>query len=187
MSSQGQKTLVEQLEHDLGFVAGTALAEEMRLYITRLGETNDLNWIDLMVWRLTEEDVPLPTVIQNLAGLAAKLRLNGHGRRNGKVTRVMREHSKAVANAQIAFLRGALGGSTEESAGQAANATSAELGYAGMASTRAKEFKTYLEDGPVGEQMTTIGRAWAEIYPEQKDALANYLAEVPQRDPGKRR
>jgi hypothetical protein len=42
MSDGREKTLIEQLESELGVHAGTALAEEVRLYLTRLGETNDL-------------------------------------------------------------------------------------------------------------------------------------------------
>lgn len=181
------KTLKEQLEQALGIHAGTALGLELRHYLTRLGETNDLNWIDLMVWRLTEEEVPLPKVIQDLAARAAYLRLHGAGRRRGNVSKVMAEHAKSLANVQIAFLRGAFGEETKDAAERAANATYAELGHAGMASTRTKEFKGYAEENPAANLLEGVGRAWADVSPEQKAALADYLTGLKKRAPGRRR
>ena len=74
MNGGHEKTIIEQLVQTLGVTAGTVLAEEIRHYLTRLGETDDINWIDLMVLRLTDEGVPLPTAIQDLAAKAAHLR-----------------------------------------------------------------------------------------------------------------
>lgn len=86
------KTLAEQLEHELGAGQGTALFEEICFYLARLGETDDLNWIDLIVLRLTREGVaPLPVTIQGLAARAADRRLRGAGKRGGQPTKVLKE------------------------------------------------------------------------------------------------
>lgn len=179
-----EKRLIEKLEQALGVHAGTALAEEVRLYLTRLGETNDLNWIDLMVCRLTEEGVPLPKVIQDLAALAAARRLRGKGK---LPTKVMREFTERLAHANAAFLQGALGMESEVSYNHAANAIGAEAGYAGKAAVVSKGRQRYLKAGPVGDLLTEIGAAWAQTYPEQAAALKEHHATVPQRDPGTRR
>ena len=80
MTEKQGETFVEQLERELGVVSGTALGLEVLYYIGKLAEAEDLNWIDLMVWRLTNEGVPLPTTIQVLAARAAERRLRGNGK-----------------------------------------------------------------------------------------------------------
>jgi hypothetical protein len=186
MSDGREKTLIEQLENELGVHAGTALAEEVRLYITRLGETGDLNWIDLMVVRLTEEGVPLPTTIQVLAARAAYRRLHGVGSRNRK-SKVITEHARSVALAQTAFFRGATGASIEKATAQAANAVGAALGYAGKASVLNAVFPKYVREGPHVDLLATVGRTWAELYPEQKAELESELAALHPRPRGRRR
>ena len=186
MSDGREKTLIEQLENELGVHAGTALAEEVRLYITRLGETGDLNWIDLMVVRLTEEGVPLPTTIQVLAARAASRRLHGVGSRSQK-SKVLKEHARSVALAQTAFLRGATGASIEETTAQAANAVGAVLGYTGKASVLNAVFPKYVREGPHVDLLATVGRKWAELYPEQMAELESELAAQPPRPRGRRR
>lgn len=190
MSGEGQtdgheKTLLEQLEHELGVVSGAALFEEMRLYFTRLGETNDLNWIDLMVLRLTREGVaPLPTTIQGLAARAAERRLHGAGK---NPTKVMKEFTERVAHSNAAFLEGALGMGAEEAYNIAANAVGADTGYAGKASVVSRGRQKYAAEGPAASVLTKIGAAWAQSSPEQLTALKEHHATLPQRNPGTRR
>lgn len=186
MSDGREKTLIEQLENELGVYAGTALAEEVRLYLTRLGETNDLNWIDLIVVRLTEEGVPLPKTIQDLAAGTAFCRLHGVGSRNKK-SKVIKEYARRVALAQTAFLRGATGASIEKATAQAANAVGAALGYTGKASVLNATFPNYVREGLHVDLLFNVGRTWAETYPEQKAELESELAALPPRPRGTRR
>lgn len=186
MSEGQEKTLIEQLENELGVHAGTALAGEMRLYLTRLGETADLNWIDLIVVRLTVEGVPLPTTIQVLAARAASLRLHGVGSRNKK-SKVIKEYAQNVALAQAAFLRGATGASIEKATAQAANAVGAALGYTGKASVLNAMFPKYVREGPHVDLLATVGRTWAETYPKQKAEVESELAALPPLPRGTRR
>lgn len=183
-----EKTLTEQLEHELGFHAGTAIGMEILLYLDRLieSENKDLNWIDLMVWRLTREGVPLPTTIQCLAARAAESRLLAAGKRGGQPTKVMREYTKRLAHPNAAFLEGALGIGNEAAYDTAANSIGAETGYAGKSSSVGRERKKFAKD-QVADLLTEIGSIWAQENPEQLSALREYLASVPQRDPGARR
>lgn len=186
MSDGREKTLIEQLENELGVHAGTALAKEMRLYLTRLNETDDLNWIDLMVVRLTEEGVPLPTTIQVLAARAASRRLHGVGSRNQK-SKVIKEYARNVGLVQTAFLRGATGASIENATAQAANAVGAAMGYTGKASVLNAMFPSYVREGPHVELLINVGRTWAETYPDQKAELESQLAALHPRPRGTRR
>jgi hypothetical protein len=154
MSDGREKTLIEQLENELGVHAGTALAEEVRLYLTRLNETNDVNWIDLIVVRLTEEGVPLPTAIQDLAAGAAERRLHGAGK---NPTKVMKEFTERVAHSNAAFLQGALGLGAEEAYNISATAVGAETGYAGKASVVSRGRQKYAAEGPAAGALTKIG------------------------------
>lgn len=176
MSDRGDKTLIEHLEHELGVHAGRALGAEVQHYLTRLCETNDLNWIDLMVWRLTEEDVPLPTVIQNLAARAAYLRLHGANKRGGRPTKVWKEHAKAVALANSAFLQGLHTIGAEEADLRAVVSVESELGHAPKASSLSQERPSYTHASPVPVVLTSIGRAFQETYPELAAALADDTA-----------
>jgi hypothetical protein len=184
MSDGREKTLIEQLENELGVHAGTALAEEVRLYLTRLNETNDVNWIDLIVVRLTEEGVPLPTAIQDLAAGAAERRLHGAGK---NPTKVMKEFTERVAHSNAAFLQGALGLGAEEAYNISATAVGAETGYAGKASVVSRGRQKYAAEGPAAGALTKIGAAWAQSNPEQLTALKEHHATLPQRNPGTRR
>lgn len=187
MSDQSEKTLVEQLERELGVHAGTALGLEMIEHTHKLVETEDLNWVDLMVWRLTSEGVPLPTTIQVLAARAAERRLHGAGKRGGKPTKVLREFTKRVVHSNAAFLQGALGVGAEEAYDIAANAVGAEAGHADRASTISRGRKAYAKEGPAAGLLTGAGIAWARSNPEQLTAMKEHHASVPQRDPGTRR
>lgn len=184
MSDKRETTLIGQLERELGFVPGMALALEMREYLVKLGETNDLNWIDLMVWRLMEEGVSLPTAIQDLAARAAYQRLHGAGKRGGKPTKVMKYFTKAVTHSNAAFLQGALSIGSWDAYVNAANAVGDEVGWVGKASTPYNERAAYAADGPVADMLTEIGAAWAQCAPEQLAALKDLLGKVPERDPG---
>jgi hypothetical protein len=179
------RTLPEQLEHELGVGQGAALFEEMHYYLTRLIETGDLNWIDLMVFRLTREGVaPLPTTIQGLAARAAERRLQGAGK---NPTKVMKEFTERVAHSNAAFLQGALGVGAEEAYNIAANAVGAEAGYAGKASAISRGRQRYVKEGPVADVLTEVGVAWAQSNPEQLAALREHHATLPKRAPGTRR
>lgn len=185
MSGGEEKTIAEQLEQALGVAAGTALAEEIRHYLTRLGETNDINWIDLIVWRLTTEGVPLPTTIQGLAARVAYDRLHGAGSRN-KSTDVLREHAEGVARAQVMFLRGT-GMSKAKATKYAANATHAALGYAHMASTLNSGLNAYIDKSPEADLLEGVGRAWPELFQKQHAETVSELDALPKRKPGTRR
>jgi len=184
MSDGRGKTLIEQLESELGVHAGTALAEEVRLYLTRLNETNDLDWIDLIVVRLTAEGVALPMAIQGLAADAAERRLHGAGK---NPTKVMKEFTERVAHSNAAFLQGALGLGAEEAYNISATAVGAEAGYAGKASAVSRGRQKYLKEGPAAHVLIEIGAAWAQSSPEQLTALKEHHATLPQRNPGTRR
>lgn len=187
MTSDLGKTLAEQLEHELGVAAGTAIGCEILEYIGRFVKDEDLNWIDLMVWRLTREGVPLPVTIQVLAARAAERRLHGAGKRSGQPTKVMKEFTERVAHSSAAFLQGAFGIGAEEAYDKSANAVGAEAGYAGKASSVSRGRKKYAKEGAVASMLTEIGAAWAESNPEQLSALKEHHAKVPQRNPGTRR
>ncbi len=174
MSENRRETLIEQLERALGVQAGTALAEEMRHHLIQLHDTDDLNWIDLMVWRLTEEGVPLPTVIQDLAARAAYLRLNGAGTRSGKATKVLRQFAKSVAHANSAFLQGLNGVGAEEADLRAVVSVEEELGYAPKASSLSQERPSSQKERPVLETLTDVGRAFVEAFPELAAAMADH-------------
>lgn len=187
-TDHGGRTLSEQLEHELGVHSGTALGIEMLEYLAQLAKTGDLNWIDLMVLRLTLEGVaPLPVTIQGLAARAAKRRLHGAGKRGGQPTKVMKEFTERVAHANAAFLQGALGVGAEEAYDISANAVGAETGYAGKASSVSRGRKKYAKESPAAGVLTEMGAAWAKSNPEQLSALKEHHATVPQRDPGTRR
>lgn len=184
----GGRTLSEQLEHELGVHSGTAIGIEMFEYLAKLTETDDLNWIDLMVWRLTLEGVvPMPATIQALAARAAERRLHGAGKRGSQPTKVMKEFTERVAHSNAAFLQGALGVGAEEAYDISANVVGAETGYVGKASTVSRRRKQYVTEGPVADVLTEIGAAWAKNNPEQLSALKEHYATVPKRDPGTRR
>lgn len=180
------KTLTEQLEHELGVHAGTAIGMEILWCLDQLIESEDLNWIDLMVWRLTLESVPLPTTIQCLAARAAKRRLFRFRKRGVQPTKVMKEYTNLLTHSNAAFLEGALGIGIEAAYDVAANGVGAETGHAGKASTVGRERKKYAKDR-VADLLTEIGSTWAQEYPEQLSALKEYHYSVPQRDPGTRR
>lgn len=187
MSDKRETTLIGQLERELGVASGTALALEMREYLVKLGETNDLNWIDLMVWRLKEEGVSLPQAIQDLAARAAYQRLHGAGKRGGKPTKVLKYHIKAVIHSNAAFLQGALSMGSWDAYVNAANAVGDEAGWAGKASTPYNERAAYAAEGQVTDILTEIGAAWAQCAPEQLADLKDHLGKVPRRNPGKPR
>jgi hypothetical protein len=149
-----------------------------------LTKNEDLNWIDLMVWRLTNEGVPLPKTIQILAARAAERRLRGTGK---LPTEVMKEFTERLVHANAAFLQGALGTLSEVSYDHAADAVGAEVGYAGRAAVVSKGRQRYLKDGPVAGLLTEIGAAWAQSSPEQAAALKKYHEKVTKRPTGKRR
>lgn len=142
------KTLTEQLEHELGFHAGTGIGLEILWCLDRLikDEDEDLNWIDLMVLTLTREGVPLPTTIQVLAARAAERRLLGFGKRKGKPSKVMKEYTKRLAHSSAAFLQGALDVGSEISYDIAVNSVAAQTGFAGMASSVSRGRKKYEKD-----------------------------------------
>ncbi|MBC2652365.1 hypothetical protein [Novosphingobium aerophilum] len=187
MSDQSEKTLIEQLEHELGVHAGTALGLEMLNHLAELTKTKDLNWVDLMVWRLTSEGVPLPNTIQVLAARAAERRLHGADKRGGKPTKVLREFTSRVVHANAAFFQGALGVGAEEAYNLAASAVGAEAGHADKASTISRGRKAYANKGSVASLLTETGVAWARSNPEQLNAMKQHNASVQQRDPGTRR
>jgi hypothetical protein len=176
MSGGDEKTIVEQLVQTLGVAAGTVLAEEIRQHITQLGETDDLNWIDMMVWRLTTEGVPLPAVIQGLAAKAAHLRLLGAGRRGGNPTKVMTDFAKDVAHVNSAFLRGMKGVGLEEADLRAVVSVEDELGDAPKASSLSHERPGSGTERPVMGVLTNVGRAFEEIFPQMAAELAEYTA-----------
>lgn len=184
MTDGCEKTLIEKLQDELGVTAGTALAFEIHKYLNRLGDTNDLNWIDLIVLRLTMEAIPLPEVIQDLAARAAYLRLHGADKRGGKPTKVMKEHTKEVVHANAAFLKGGLGMNGWTAYVNATNGVADEAGWAGKASTPYNERAAYAAEGPVADMLTKIGAAWAQHSPEQMAALKEHLEKMPTRDPG---
>lgn len=185
---QGLKTLTEQLQHELGVHADTAIGKEILLYLDRLIKDEDegLNWVDLMVLRLTRAGVPLPTTIQCLAARVAERRLRAV-KSSDLPTAVMRDHAGLLAHPIAAFLAGALGIGIEAAYDAAANSIGAEIGYAGTASVVGKGRKKYAEDFGVADLLTEIGSIWAQENPEQQSALREYHASVPQRDPGTRR
>lgn len=182
-----EKTLTEQLEHELGVHAGTAIGLEILWCLDQLIESEDLNWIDLMVMNLTREGVPLPTTIQVLAARAAERRLFGFGKRGVQPTKVMKEYTERLAHANAAFLQGALDVRSEKAYDIAANSVGAETGYAGKASVVSRGRKKYAKDVGVSCLLTDIGSFWAKENPEQLKALREYHDKVPQRDPGTRR
>lgn len=173
MSSRGQKALVEQLEHELGVVAGTALGLEMLEYVGKLAETEDLNWIDLMVLRLTDEGIPLPTTIQVLAARAAYRRLHAEGTRN-KTTKVWREHTKAVARANSAFLQGLDGIGAENADLRAVVSVDNELGHTPMASSLSNERPNANKENLVLGMLTSVARAFEQNSPELAAALVEH-------------
>ena len=183
------KTLTEQLEHVLGFHAGTGIGLEILWCLDRLikDEDEDLNWIDLMVLTLTREGVPLPTTIQVLAARAAERRLLGFGKRKGKPSKVMKEYTKRLAHSSAAFLQGALDVGSEISYDIAVNSVAAQTGFAGMASSVSRGRKKYEKDVGVAGLLTAIGNIWAKENPDQLTALRQHLVAVPQRDAGTRR
>lgn len=185
MKDDCELTLIEQLQHLLGAGPGTALAMEMRHYITKLGEEGDLNWIDLMVARLTMEGVPLPKVIQELAARAASQRLLGAEKRGGQPTRVMKKHIRHVVHTNAAFLKGALGVDGWKAYVNASNAVGDEVEWAGKASVYYNKRALYANGGQEADLLTTMGAAWAQYAPEQRAALEDYLEKVPKRAPGK--
>lgn len=173
---QSEETLTERLERELGALKGTALVEEMRLYLTRLMETEDPGWVDLVVWRLTEEGVHLPEGIQRLAANAALRRLLGEGRRGSNPTKVWKEHAKAIAHANSAFLQGLNGMGAEEADLRAVVSVESELGHAPKASSLSQERPSVTKQNPVLGVLASVGRALEENYPKQAAALAEHTA-----------
>jgi len=184
MTEERRVSLAEQLKRELGDFADTELGLEMLDHLDSLAKDEDVNWIDLMVWRLTNEGVPLPKTIQILAARAAERRLRGTGK---LPTKVMKEFTERLAHTTAAFLQGALGMEAEKSYDHAANAVGAEVGYAGKAAVVSKGRQRYLKDGPVAGLLTEIGAAWAQTYPDQVAALEEYHEVVTKRPTGKRR
>lgn len=185
MTERQGETLVEQLERELGVFAGTALGLEMLEHLDKFVKDEDFNWVDLMVWRLTSEGLPLPTTIQVLAARVAWRRLHGVGSRND-TSGVMKEHAKDVARAFTMFLRGT-GLSKAKATKHATNATHAVLGFAYKASTLDAGLKAYIDERSEAELLGGVGRAWADLYPEQHAETVSELDAVPKRDPGTRR
>lgn len=187
MSDEREETLTEQLERELGVHAGTALGLEILEHLAELTKTDDLNWVDLMVWRLTREGVPLPITIQVLAARAAERRLHGADKRGGKPTKVLRKFTKRAVHSNAAFIQGALGVGAEEAYNIAASAVSAEVGHSDKASTISRGRKVYANEGSAANLLTETGIAWARSNPEQLTAMKEHNASMPQRDPGTRR
>ena len=178
MSGGEEKTIIEQLVQTLGVTAGTVLAEEIRHYLTQLGETDDINWIDLMVLRLTDEGVPLPTAIQDLAAKAARLRFSGAGSLGCNPKKFIKKFAKDVAHVNSAFLQGIKGIGAEEADLRAVVILESELGHAPKASSLSKERIGAKTDRPVIKASTIFGRAFEEIFPEMTAALADYTAQL---------
>lgn len=181
---QSGETLSEQLERKLGLPPGTGLVEEMRMHLNRLLESEDPGWIDLVVWRLTEEGIPLPEGIQRLAAQAAIRRLLGEGKRGANPTAVMREFSRDVVHANAAFLKGVQGDTSWKAYVNATNAVGAETGHADKASSLSNQRSAYAAKGPIAGMLIEIGAIWAQSHPEQRAALEDYLENIPKRDPG---
>ena len=178
MSGGEEKTIIELLEQTLGFAAGTVLAEEIRHYLTQLSETDDINWIDLMVLRLTNEGVPLPTAIQDLAAKAAHIRFFGDVSRRGNPKKFIKEFAKDVAHVNSAFLHGITGVGVEEADLRAVVTLESELGHAPKASSLSKERIGAKTESPVLKASTIFGRAFEEVFPEMTAALADYTAQL---------
>ena len=173
-----QETLTERLERELGVPAQTGLVEEMRWYLTRWMEMEDPGWVDLVVWRLTEEGVPLPKGIQRLAADAAYMRLNGHGRRGNKPTNVWKEHAKAVAHANSAFLHGLDGIGDEAADLRAVVSVESELGHAPRASSLSKERPSARKESIALEMLTTVGREFQKTDPKLAAEIAEHTAKL---------
>ena len=178
MNGGHEKTIIEQLVQTLGVTAGTVLAEEIRHYLTRLGETDDINWIDLMVLRLTDEGVPLPTAIQDLAAKAAHLRFFGAGSGGGNPKKFIKEFAKNVAHVNSAFLHGIKGIGAEQADLRAVVILESELGHAPKASSLSKERIGNKKESSVLRASTSFGRAFEENFPEIAAALADHTARL---------
>jgi hypothetical protein len=72
------------------------LALELLQHYDQFIETEDFNWVDLMVWRLTREGYLLPPAVLGLAARIAHQRLLGSGARN-KQSSVIKKYSKDLA------------------------------------------------------------------------------------------
>lgn len=178
-------SLAAELASDLGETANNSLGLELIHLITRFEETGDANWVDMLIWRITQEKFALPRTVQSLAAAVAKARLQGAGTRNN-VSKVLKEHIKELQFLQMAGLVG-LGYTRKEAAMHAANAVHAIWGHSNKASFLEKEFPAYLERRPVGAALSEHLARAARDNPESAEALGGEFSKLKQRSPGSRR
>lgn len=185
MNDQIRIELVAKLTGELGGVSDTPFGHELLHYVIKFCETEDFNWIDLMVWRLTMQGLPMPMTIQKMAGNLAHRRLLGAGSRN-QISKVLREHAQELAMTQMAYLLRTTSGPAE-AAQKAATAVHAICGWAPQASTIEKRFPEYRRKTPVINALIGAGVGEAEMLPKQRAELEGELHALPQREPGQRR
>lgn len=142
--------LVAQLRRELGDVSDTYFGLELLHYVERLNETKDPNWVDLMVWRVLSEGLPMPISLQILAARVAHRRLLGAGSRN-KVSRVFKEHTNHLAMIITASLDKLIG--RQHAANQAAKAVFAVCGYSKNGASIAKDFPNFERKVPVADKL----------------------------------
>lgn len=176
---------VERLALELREVAQTGFGLELLHYAKRFLEYQNPNWIDLLVWRITEEKFALPQTVQIWAADVAKQRLQGVGSRNN-MSKVLKEHLKEVQFALMASFVG-LGDTRAKAAARAANTVHSIWGHSNKASVLEKEFSDYMEHDPVGMALSKHLATAAEQAPENHKNLESELSKLNQRGVGSRR
>jgi len=180
-----------QLKAQFSLLDNERLALELLQHYDQFIETEDFNWVDLMVWRLRHERFDLPTAVQILAARIAHQRLLGSGARN-KQSIVIKKYSKDLAMHTMAGNIGLNKGRGVKSpikaaAREAANAVHAICGYAPHASSLAKRYSAYWKGNPTAKYLEEgLENEVAKLRAEA-DFVAKQFRNLPHRAEGTRR
>lgn len=180
-----------QLNAQLALMNNEGLALELLQHYDQFIETEDFNWVDLMVWRLTREGYLLPPAVLGLAARIAHQRLLGSGARN-KQSIVIKKYSKDLAMHTMAGNIGLDKGRGVKSpikaaAREAANAVHAICGYAPHASSLAKHYSAYWKGNPNAKYLEERLENEVAKLRAEADFVAKQFEGLPHRAEGVRR
>lgn len=180
-----------QLTAQFQIMGDGGLTLELLHHYDQFIETEDFNWVDLMVWRLARAGHFLPPAVQGLAARIAHQRLLGSGTRNERSS-VIKKYSKDLAMHTMAGNIGLDKGRgvkapIKAAAREAANAVHAICGYAPHASSLAKHYNAYWKDKPVGKYLEERLETEVATLMSEADFVAKQFENLPQREEGNRR
>jgi hypothetical protein len=175
-------TPLEALIEDMGDLATTPLGLELQHYVMKMQETCEPSWVDLAVWRVTQEQLALPKTLQILASRIAKERLMGAGQRRA-LAPAMRQHFHDLESALMASFIG-LEYKPADAAAFTANCLYAVFGYAPLASSIRRRYNSKSENSGLYQGIASAVAGQAAKRNDAADELRNAVERLPERQRG---